>query len=301
VRDAPALVRALAWAIRRLPAGRWRAMRRLPRVAAFRARLPADAGGYAFACDLRDHIARDVFVTGAYAPQETALLRAILRPGATFVDVGANWGYFTLLAAHLVGDTGRVLALEPDPRMHRLLATNVAENGLRQVTALAAAASDRTERRTLSGFDASGENWGVSSLVAAGEGPRFEVETRRMDDVTDELGVDAIDLLKMDIEGAEVMALRGMARGLAAGRYRRVLVELHPSLHPRGAALAADVAELFARAGYRGWTVDYAPETTRRLAYGRAADAASLLRPVDASDSTAWPHQLWAAPGVEPL
>jgi FkbM family methyltransferase len=302
VAEAPLHLRALAWAVRRLPAGRWRVMNRATRRGgSFDARLPSDAGGFRFACDLRDLIAREVFFTGAYGPQETALLRAVLRPGSTFVDVGANWGYFTLLGAHLVGAGGRVAALEPDPRLFAMLAANLAANGLARVAALPVAAAARDAALTLAGHHPDGGNWGVSSLVAGGDGPRFEVRGRPVDGVLDELGIERVELLKMDIEGAEDAALVGMADGLARGRYRRVLLELHPGLHPRGAALLDDVAAAFVRAGYRGWSVDSSPAATRRAAYARGVDARALLGPLERSGGDAWPHQLWAAPGVEPL
>ena len=259
-----------------------------------------------FACDLRDGIAREVFFTGGYGPQETALLGAVLRPGGTFVDVGANWGYFTLLGAHRVGSSGRVIALEPDPRLFALLQGNVAENGLRQVAALPIAAAEREGTVTLAGHDPEQGNWGLSSLLAdaATAAERFAVRGRRVDEVLDEQGTAQVELLKMDIEGAELLALGGMADGLARGRYRRVLLELHPTLHPRGAALAGDVAAAFRAAGYRGWSVDHSPAATRRAAYARGVDARAFLRPLVADASSgddAWPHQLWAAPGVEPL
>lgn len=277
-------------------------MNRAPRGGgAFAARLPAALGGAAFACDLRDMIAREVFFTGGYAPQETALVRAVLRPGATFVDVGANWGYFTLLAAHRVGAGGRVVALEPDPRLFALLQRNVAMNGLGMVDVVRVAAADRAGELQLAGYDAAGGNWGVSSLMADAAGERFSVDAATVDEVLDARGVDSVDLLKMDIEGAEEMALRGMEAGLARGRYRRVLMELHPTLHPRGAAVAADVARLLEAHGYRGWRVDSSPAATRRAAYS-APDAHHLLQPLSSdAGGEAWPHQLWAAPGQEPL
>jgi FkbM family methyltransferase len=302
---APAWLRAVALAIRRLPAGRYRAMNRF-RAGRFSARLPADAGGARHVCDLRDVIAREVFFTGRYGPQETALLRAVLRPGDTFVDVGANWGYFTLLAAHLVGPAGRVVAMEPDPRLYAMLRANVQANGLRHVAAIEAAAADAEGTLRLAGHDPDGGNWGVSTVIGGdghedGGAERFTVQARTVDGVLDEQGTERVELLKMDIEGAEELALRGMAGGLGRGRYRRVLVELHPTLHPRRRALAGDVAALFGAAGYRGWSVDHSPETTRRAGYARRVDARALLRPLDGAPDDAWPHQLWAAPGQEPL
>jgi hypothetical protein len=62
------------------------------------------------------------------------------------------------------------------------------------------------------------------------------------------------------------------------------------------------VGALFRAAGYRGWSVDHSPEATRRAGYARRVDARALLSPLDASaPRDAWPHQLWAAPGEEPL
>jgi hypothetical protein len=92
-----------------------------------------------------------------------------------------------------------------------------------------------------------------------------------------------------------------MREGLARGRYRRVLVELHPGLHPRGAALLDDVAERFVAAGSRGWSVDSSPAATQRAAYARRVNARALLGPLARAAGDAWPHQLWAAPGEEPL
>lgn len=299
MRDAPLHLRALAWAVRRLPAGRYRAMQRFPRhVPCFEARLPSASGGFRFACDLRDGIAREVFVTGAYAPQETALVRALLHPGDTFVDVGANWGYFTLVGAHSVGEKGRVLAMEPDPRLFALLLNNLERNALAQATALALAAADAPGVLALAGHDAGGGNWGLSSLVSAPTGTEFPVQAERIDQVLRERAIDTVDLLKMDIEGAEDLALRGMADGLARGVYRRVLVELHPTVNRRGPALVDDVVAVFTAAGYRGWSVDFSHGASRRAAYARRPDARAFLLPLGSGDDE-WPHQLWIAPGED--
>src|SRR6266566_1848196 len=139
--QAPCWVRLSAALIRHLPAGRYRTMQKLPRpCSAFLMHLPEEVGGYSFRCDLRDTISREVCFTGRYEPQETALGRSTWRPGMSFVDVGANWGYFTLLAASLVGTNGRVLSLEPDPRLFSILRDNIVRSGLNQVTALQLAA-----------------------------------------------------------------------------------------------------------------------------------------------------------------
>ena len=128
----PLWVRIVSTLIQHQPRGRYLAANWFGRraVEPFWGRLPHDLGGLLFRCDLRDHIMREVCFTGGYEPQETALLKMMLRPGMTFVDVGANWGYFSLAAAHLVGLAGRVVSVEADPRACRTLRANFARNGL---------------------------------------------------------------------------------------------------------------------------------------------------------------------------
>jgi FkbM family methyltransferase len=256
-------------------------------------------GGYSFRCDLRDAIAREVCFTGRYEPQETALVRAFLQPGMTFVDVGANWGYFTLLAAHLVGPEGRVLSLEPDPRLFRTLQENVRRNRLDQVWPFPVAASNGPGTLTLAGYDERSDNWGLSKLVEeAGGATSFSVAAQPLDGLLDQVGIDRVDLLKMDIEGAEELALHGMRAGLSRSRYRRILLEVHPAILGERGRTLANVFELLIGPGYRGWRIDHSPSATRRAAYARSAKPVDFLRPMNlATLQDDWPHLLWLAPG----
>jgi FkbM family methyltransferase len=297
----PAWVRLAGSLIRRMPVGRYRFMNALPRPAAPFVASLASVRGMRFTCHLGDGIAREACYTGQYEPGETLLLQRLLAPGATFIDVGANWGYFTLVAAGLVGPTGRVASWEPDPRMFALLDGNVRLNGLANVTALQAAASDAEGTLGLVGFDAAQGNWGVSRLAGGGDAKAaetFQVRTRPIDVVLDELGVGAVDLLKMDIEGAEAAALRGMAAGIAARRYKAILLELHPTILARdGVSATAAIAPLVA-AGYRARRIDHSAAGIRRAAYGRLGSVEDILSPIeDFSTLDEWPHILWTAPG----
>jgi FkbM family methyltransferase len=308
---APAPPPWIAWSaevVRRMPRAKYRAMNWLCRrpVPAFVARLPGSPSGLVFACDVRNALAREVFFTGRYEPQETALIGRLLGPGGVFVDVGAHWGYFSLRAADLVGPSGRIVAVEADPRIHATLARNVELNRLPHATAVHAAAAAESGTLVLAGFDEAQDNWGLSRVVGHDDGARgaasFEVPARALDELLDELGVGAVDLVKMDIEGAEAMAVRGMRAGLGAGRYRRVLLELHPNELRSHGHDPGDVVAALAGAGYRGWTIDHSAATSRRAAYGRLARLEEILRPFDPSAPLdAWPHLLWEAPGVAPV
>lgn len=300
---APLWFRAARAAIRRLPAGRFRAFSLLARLrpAPFADRLDG-AGGLLYRCDLRHLIAREMCVTGGYAPAEAALVRASLALGGTFVDVGANIGYFALLGASLVGESGRVVALDPDPRMAAAARENVALNRLRNVSVVQVAAADAEGEATLRGFAEDGGNWGVSTLSdgAAADGrPSFTVRCAPLDAVLDAEGMGAVDLVKIDVEGAELRVLRGMRTGLRAGRYRRVLVELHPW---EWADFAGELAALDAEMrgyGYRGWLLEQTAEDARRAHYGASAPIA--LRSLDTTQVAGdWPHLLWTLPGSEP-
>ncbi len=294
---APSWIRIARWIIRRLPAGRYELAERLSRKppSPFVATAHPDFGSFAFECDLRDSISREVCFTGCYEPQETLLVREILKPGMTFVDVGANWGYFTLLAAHLVGPQGTVVALEPDPRMFAKLAANVSRNGYRNVTLHQFAAAAADDHLPLQAYDEAAGNFGLSRLLpgSTDEGA-VQVRTRPLDSVLDALELGLVDLLKMDIEGAEGLALRGLARSLKTRRVARLLLELHPQAVEAYGTTVEQIFDLLTSAGYTSQIIDHSPKATRRAAYGQISDVGRLLRSyVPRETLDAWPHLLW--------
>jgi len=305
--EAPAWVGAAASLIRRLPRGRYRATNLVGRGGArpFWARLPDDLGGFVFRCDLRDPITREVCFTGRYEPQETALLQQILRPGLTCVDVGANWGYFTLAAAHRVGQSGRAIAVEADPAACAALRANAARNRLEQVTVVEMAASDRRGAVELQQYDARASqsgNYGLAgTTTVVRDGRRFQVAAGPLDRTLDELCVESIDLLKMDIEGGEARALAGLAQRLGSRRIERILLEIHPQhLRDQGSSAALVLGDL-RRHGYQIWAIDHSAVVTRKVAAGRL-DVASALTPlVDPAQLEPWPHVLCTLDGDGPL
>lgn len=284
--------------------GRYRVMHRISRQppSEFWMRMPEQIGGYEFLCNLRDTICREVCFTGRYEPQETAVVRSILRPGMSFVDVGANWGYFTLMAASLVGPSGRVLSLEPDPRLFSILEGNINRNHLQHVTGLQVAAASEPGTLTLAGYDEEGENFGVSRIVATTEEAKhsYNVDADSLDRILERQHLESADLMKMDIEGAEFFALPGLDESLRYARVKRLLLELHPALIAEHGGTAARLIGILQQAGYSGWTIDHSAAATRQAAYSKSVNAQGLLKPLNSSDKLdEWPHQLWLAPGTE--
>ncbi len=299
MRTAPVWARFASWLLPQLPFGRYVLMNQLARLSSkkFRMRLPADIGRYWFEYDPRDSIIREICFTGRYSPAETVLMRALLEPGMTFFDVGANIGYFSLIAAHIVGDSGRVVAFEPDPRIVGLLREHVRMNGLDRVEVLCVAAAEGTGSATLVGHADHADNRGVSRLGSAVAGePSFDVATVSVDEVRVERGIAMVDLVKIDVEGAEQRVLNGMATGLAEGAYARILLELH--VGHAGFDYVA-IRDLLLSVGYRALRVAHSENAARRYAYARTINAAELMEATDELNPTdMWPHQLWLAPGV---
>lgn len=270
-------------------------MNRMARVGpdhAFIAEFPVGSRRMRFWCDLRNSLAREVFFLGSYEPQETLLLPALLREGDTCVDVGAHWGYFSLIAAARVGASGQVIAVEADPRVFATLQRTLSLNPGLNVEALNVAAAAEPGTLILNGYDERGDNWGISSVATSQGGAAFEVRAETLDDLLDRSGVTEVGLLKMDIEGAEVLALRGCERLLRERRIRSLLLELHP---PQIAALQSTVQEVIGglrKNGFRLWAVDHSLQTTRDAAYGRLREASALLKPLEDGVLDSWPHVL---------
>ncbi len=204
--------------------------------------------------DPHDHgIGQPLLRGGEYEPEETAFVRRVVRPGMVFVDLGANVGYYTCLAARLVGATGRVYAFEPDPDNFGLLRRSLRANRLDNVAAERAAISDASGRGVL---QRSLLNHGAHRLLSVG-GARLSrgVRTTTLDAALAGRET-AVDFIKMDIEGWEPHALAGMERLLARSRDRvTILSELSPAaIHHSGRDPAAFLRE-FGERGFRLWSV----------------------------------------------
>jgi FkbM family methyltransferase len=258
--------------------------------------------GCSFTCDLRDAIAREVCFTGVYGALETALFKKLLGPGMVFVDVGANWGYFTLLASQLVGNSGRVISLEPDPRPFDLLHANVSRNGLSQVAIRQVAAANHQGVLTLVGYSEEDGNFGTSSIVGHSQSRHFEVPAAPLDSLLRSNDVTLVHLVKIDVEGAEDLVLAGMIEGLMGQLYKCVLLEFHPTLL---AARGRDVADAIApltENGYRGWYLDHSQQAVRRAAYAREIEIGDCLSPLAVGGSPSrWPHAIFAPSSIDLL
>ncbi len=156
--------------------------------------------------------------TGAYEPDVSATLRTLLAPGATFVDIGANIGWFSLLGASLVGAEGRVIAIEPNPRNVALLRQSAKDNGFDNIEVLAVALSDGPGAVALETDGSNGRIIPVDGPPAAPVEAEFVVASYPLDEVLASAGVGHVDVIKVDVEGAEPLVLRGGMATFTASR-----------------------------------------------------------------------------------
>jgi FkbM family methyltransferase len=173
---------------------------------------------------------------GTYDAAFTAFVQRHVQPGDTVIDVGAHVGLFTLLLAYQVWDTGRVVAYEPSPRMLELLRDNVTMNWLSDrveiVPKAAAAATGSLPFLAPGRYTMTGSLRPVEDLLATEDRvevlDRLEVEAEPLDVHVGRF--DRIDLIKIDVEGAEEQVFAGMEQLLASGAVRQVSFEVASEL-----------------------------------------------------------------------
>lgn len=155
------------------------------------------------------HVAGNfLYYSGFRDVEEAAFVSAYLRPGDTVIDVGANEGVYSLLAAQLVGPEGRVIAIEPLPIHVKRLRTNLKLNDLVQVEVLPVAASDSAGEVEFTLNRAKGGSAEHIKLDSDSGLASFRVETVVLDDL--DVG-DGLALVTMDVEGVEPLVLKGAA------------------------------------------------------------------------------------------
>lgn len=183
-------------------------------------------------------------LANAYEPDVTEVFRRLLRPGMAVLDIGANIGFFTMLSASLVGPGGYVLAVEPNPENARLIEASRRLNGYAHVTIAQVAAGRATGLLALHTAQSNGTTSGPSDdmaqLLSARTVPAIAIDvllpTERR-----------IDLIKVDVEGAEFNALLGCAALIARDR-PIIISEFSPDLMPGISGISGEE--------YLGWVLD---------------------------------------------
>jgi FkbM family methyltransferase len=201
---------------------------------------------------------------GTYESYETDIFQSLLKPGMTVVDIGANVGYYTLLAARAVqADDGRVFSFEPDPRNYAVLARSLHANGYHHVFPVQKAVSDAPGTLTLyadalNSGNSSLEKGNVQSFLES-----YTVEAVALDDFLEAHAAGrAIDLLKVDVQGAEGHVFRGARRLLESGCPMKIMMEFEPA---KLSAMGTHPVELLQKLVDCGFAIRWIDTRTRSL------------------------------------
>lgn len=188
---------------------------------------------------------------GEYETSTQAVLRKYLKPGDTFIDAGANEGFFTVLGARLVGPAGKVVAVEPQGRLQAVIRKNLELNGCGNTRVVQGGiASQRGSFRLAL---TSEMNSGGSSVFRATKYklPEEEVRTLTLTDLLQEGGIAGCQLMKVDVEGAEYDIFMNAGDMLRSGVLRNIALEIHTSILARQGLAGEKLHEFVLSCGYR--------------------------------------------------
>lgn len=175
-------------------------------------RLPYGGWFLAYGDGIGLHVAGYRLARTPFEEGEWKLVRRALKAGATFIDVGANQGFYTILASRLVGSQGRVVAFEPAPSERRKLQRNLRINRCDNVTVEASAVGARTGESTFHfvlGHQGSYSGLGETADDVTAPQQSITVPLTTLDSYAAAHGLAAMDVLKLDVEGGELDVLRG--------------------------------------------------------------------------------------------
>lgn len=204
--------------------------------------------GYRLNLDLADWIQRNMYL-GSYEQPQTSRILSHLRPGMTFVDVGANVGYYSAMASSIVG-AGRVISYEPNPYAFERLREWVETNQARNITPVNAALG--AEAGTITTCFGDSDNH-TASLVPTPDRSNTEtavVNVRTLDAEADRLGIRHIDVMKIDVEGYEPEVFKGSSKLLEDGRIGAILCEFSSPWLKQAGSSTEELEKFFAVRGF---------------------------------------------------
>jgi FkbM family methyltransferase len=195
---------------------------------------------------------------------EHRILRRLLKPGDTFIDIGANHGSFSLVASEIVGDKGMVIAFEPQPKLAHLLTQSLTATAKSPFKVHEAGCSDRMGATKFFIPRAGSGSAGVFQDFSGRSGHcRLNIKLTTIDESLSNVNVTGSLMMKIDVEGSEFAALMG-ARAMIEKFRPPILFELNPDSSKAAGHGPGDLLELFARLGYQKFCeIDEFPKTVR--------------------------------------
>lgn len=210
-----------------------------------------------------DAVISGALTFGTYEISETEIFKSCLKPGMTVVDVGANIGYYTVMAALAIGNNGHVIAYEPAPENFSFLKSNISLNKLSNVIAVQKALSDHSGIETLYLTE---NNKGTHSFANNRKVKKsITVPTDTLDNSLEKMGTEHVDIIKMDVEGAEPMVISGMDKTLSQNPDVIIFMEFYPLAITRLGHKPIDLLDKLSRRGFHIWIIDENKKSPVRL------------------------------------
>jgi len=233
--------------------------------------------------DPRDYLGKRIIKYGCYEPETVDFIQKFIKPGMTVLDIGANVGYYSLLASRLVGSAGSVHSFEPHPLMYRVLNHNLRRNRCWNVVANNSAISNEKGEAQL--FLSTPSNFGSTSLTPAWNysGQPVSVQRITLDSYVRSKAVRQIDLIKIDVEGAEIQALQGATAALSEHPNLLLVVEFCEGVANRFGHSTADLATFLRDHGFHLFRLEtgkleaYQPRTDEPSFFNIVASRAAKL------------------------
>lgn len=200
-----------------------------------------------------EHIQQQLFWYGNYEKSLGIILKNLLQPDSTFFDIGANIGYFSLLAARSVS-VGKIVAYEPVSYLFEALEKNVALNNFTVIQPVNAAIGDKEENRII--YLSAADNTGMSSFQKPENysGKHEMVKVLSLDSWFAGSGLTKADVIKIDVEGNELAVLKGM-KEIAQHFQPHILLELNPKTLSLFNHTPADLLDYTASLSYKPYNI----------------------------------------------
>lgn len=203
-----------------------------------------------FYVDIASCLGYPLLKNGVYESGMVQVIKTYLKPGDMFVDLGTNEGYFTVIASQLVGNKGKVIAIEPQSRLQPIIKKNLNLNNCDNVTILQAIILDTPKVASM--YISTDMNTGSTSLVKTSRFslPQEEVQGLTLTEVFQQQGITTCNLLKVDIEGYEYEAILGSRELFTSHRVKAIALELHPEHLAKRGRSEKEIIDFLSSCGY---------------------------------------------------
>lgn len=202
------------------------------------------------------YIGKYIYYRGIFEEQIALSIAKELKPGMTFLDIGANIGLHTIIGAYKVGSLGKVISFEPQAKCRSLLKQNVEINGLNNVTIMGCALGENDSNGKI--FHVNDHNDGQATIKLENESSAVDfeaIEIKTLSGVMNELSIHHADVVKVDIEGAELDMLSGGDEFFKKAKPEVVFIECVEEHLNRFKKSSIDLLQWFNDRGYNAYTL----------------------------------------------